>query len=52
MFLIYIYDLADDLSSNVKLSVVDNVNASARKLNNDLKKFVYKHSETIANVKN
>ena len=46
LFLIYINDLADDLSSNVKLfaddtslfSVVHNVNASARELNDDLKK--------------
>ena len=46
LFLIYINDLADDLSSNVKLfaddtslfSVVHDVNASARELNNDLKK--------------
>ena len=46
LFLIYINDLADDLSSNVKLfaddtslfSVVHDVNASARELNDDLKK--------------
>ena len=45
LFLIYINDLADDLSSNVKLfaddtlfSVVEDVNASARELNDDLKK--------------
>ena len=49
LFLIYINDLADDLSSNVKLfaddtslfSVVHDVNASARKINDDLKK-IYK----------
>ena len=46
LFLIYINHLADDLSSNVKLSaddtsffsVVHNVNASARQLNDGLKK--------------
>ena len=46
LILIYINDLADDLFSNVKLfpdytalfSVVHDVNASARELNNDLKK--------------
>ena len=45
LFLIYINDLADDLSSNVTLfaddtslfSVVHDVNASARELNDDLK---------------
>ena len=45
-FLVYINDLADDLSSNVKLfaddtslfSVVHDVNASARELNDDQKK--------------
>ena len=43
---VYIHDLADDLSSNIKLfaddtslfSVVHDVNASARELNDDLKK--------------
>ena len=46
LFLIYSNDLADDLSSNVKLfaddaslfSVVHDVNAAARELNDDLKK--------------
>ena len=46
LFLIYINDLADDLSSNVKLladdtslfTVVHDVNAFARELNDDLKK--------------
>ena len=46
LFLIYNNDLADDLSSNVKLfaddaslfSVVHDVNAAARELNDDLKK--------------
>ena len=46
LFLIYINDLAVDLSSNVKIfaddtssfSVVYNVSASARELNGDLKK--------------
>ena len=46
MFLIYISDLADNLSSNVKLfaddtylfSVVHDVNASTRELNDDPKK--------------
>ena len=46
---VYIHDLADDLSSNIKLfaddtslfSVVHDVNASARKINDDLKK-IYK----------
>ena len=46
MFLIYINDLADDLSSNVKLfaddtslfSVVHDVNAFERQLNDDKKK--------------
>ena len=46
LFLIYINDLADNLSSNVKrladdsslFSVVHNVSASARELNDDLKK--------------
>ena len=46
LFLIYINDLADNLSSNVKLfaddtplfSLVHDVNASARELNDDLKK--------------
>ena len=45
LFLIYINELADDLSSNVTFfaddalfSVVHNVNASARELNDDLKK--------------
>ena len=48
LFLIYINDLADDLSSNVKLftndtsffSVVHDVNASATELNDDLKKII------------
>ena len=43
---VYIHDLADDLSSNIKLfaddtslfSVVQDVNASAREINDDLKK--------------
>ena len=46
LFLIYISDLANDLSSNVKLfadvtslfSVVHDINASARELNDDPKK--------------
>ena len=46
LFLIYISDLAYDLSSNIKLfaddtslfSLVHNVNACAKELNNDLKK--------------
>ena len=46
LFLIYINGLADDLYSNVKIfaddtslfSVVHDVNASARELNDDLKK--------------
>ena len=46
LVLIYIYDLADSLPSNLKLfvddtsllSVVHDVNASARELNDDLKK--------------
>ena len=46
LFLIYINDLADDLSSNVKLftddsslfSVVHDVNAPARELNDNMKK--------------